>query len=555
MYRLIIAAVLAFLLPVFAYADTDTNNNYPDIDKTVTLDVKGESLSDVLEMLHRKTGVQLRVSKDIADQKVTIFVDDKPLNGVMAGLSKLFGFRWTHKEYKGQDIYELWEPETIRRQRLGNYEQVISQAWENLDKIASQKAANTKTYTIYDKQVAVLSSLYCNMPVDVKQALRSGFSVRYCSDTNETKWQLPGNITEQLLKISAESSEGSASKEDSSESQKIIVCFRPIVTENLAILYQINHSEVNNCLFDIPIIETQVDSRKPEYPQPENEILSKEIKITHTDIKEAVTPKGLDLSDPANKCYREGANYVNRSDILELIHRKAGIEIFSDYYSTFSSADSLIITGIIRAVLQCCSYHPNQQIKYWSEGDVLYTRVLDIYEADSGEAPNKIVQQWQDAYKKNGRLGLDEKVQICLLNDRQRNRLNHPAYKLKLGIKDSIFIPSTKALSAGRFYGLLSPQQRSQALSSALPVDGLSFEQCVELSGVLEQVSSFNLYQVGIYDKNERRVDKLNSGGERIPVSISIKKVFPPEYKIVGFVFTVWFDDGSSYEIPVTLDK
>ena len=40
--------------------------------------LKGEALSDIAAAMEQKTGVHLTVDRAIADQKATIFVDDKP---------------------------------------------------------------------------------------------------------------------------------------------------------------------------------------------------------------------------------------------------------------------------------------------------------------------------------------------------------------------------------------------------------------------------------------------------------------------------------------------
>lgn len=66
--------------------------NEPALDKSVTLVVKGEDLSEIMLMIEKQTGARVRVAKEIAYQKATIFIDDKPLREVMEGLSSLLGY-------------------------------------------------------------------------------------------------------------------------------------------------------------------------------------------------------------------------------------------------------------------------------------------------------------------------------------------------------------------------------------------------------------------------------------------------------------------------------
>jgi hypothetical protein len=87
--------LLSLLLCTGAWAGDEgaPADNQP-MSKPVTLAVKGESLLDIAAMLSKQTGVKLRVTKDIAEQKVTIFVDSRPLKDVMDGLSTI-GYRWS----------------------------------------------------------------------------------------------------------------------------------------------------------------------------------------------------------------------------------------------------------------------------------------------------------------------------------------------------------------------------------------------------------------------------------------------------------------------------
>lgn len=94
MSRLLILVGFALLViaPPLLASDLPTD---PGLDKTVNLAIKGEALWDVMKMLNKQTGVQLRASHEIVDQKATIFVDNKPLREVMNGLVTVFPYKWT----------------------------------------------------------------------------------------------------------------------------------------------------------------------------------------------------------------------------------------------------------------------------------------------------------------------------------------------------------------------------------------------------------------------------------------------------------------------------
>jgi len=102
----------------------------PALDIPVTLAVKGEALTDVLDVLQEQTGVRLRAGRDVADQKVTIFVDDKPLRRAMEGLALLLEYHWSPKSIGGKKVYEIWEDEKTRLKREDWYTKALAKAWE-----------------------------------------------------------------------------------------------------------------------------------------------------------------------------------------------------------------------------------------------------------------------------------------------------------------------------------------------------------------------------------------------------------------------------------------
>ena len=91
---LIILAILVIGVPAVGI---DLLPDDAAFSKTITLNLRGEALSDVAKILSKVSEVNIRASRDTADQKITILVDKMPLKDVMNGIATLFGWSWTVK--------------------------------------------------------------------------------------------------------------------------------------------------------------------------------------------------------------------------------------------------------------------------------------------------------------------------------------------------------------------------------------------------------------------------------------------------------------------------
>ncbi|MCC2670887.1 MAG: hypothetical protein K0Q72_3358, partial [Armatimonadetes bacterium] len=82
--------------------------------KKVTLGLKGASLLELCEVLQKETGVRFQPARITADEKVTVFVTDRPTRDVMRQVARLFGFVWARSGESGAYRYELVQ--TLRAQ-------------------------------------------------------------------------------------------------------------------------------------------------------------------------------------------------------------------------------------------------------------------------------------------------------------------------------------------------------------------------------------------------------------------------------------------------------
>src|SRR5260370_540879 len=68
---------------------------------------KGTALCDLCEKLKSDTGIHLTAGPSVADEKVTLFCEKRPLREVMRQLSRPFGYTWLRSGTPGQYRYEL----------------------------------------------------------------------------------------------------------------------------------------------------------------------------------------------------------------------------------------------------------------------------------------------------------------------------------------------------------------------------------------------------------------------------------------------------------------
>ena len=78
------------------------------LDKPVTLRLRAASLREVLARVQQMTGVQLRPSRDVAEDKATVRAKDRPAREVLCELAKCFDLCWSNKDQDDKPCLYLW---------------------------------------------------------------------------------------------------------------------------------------------------------------------------------------------------------------------------------------------------------------------------------------------------------------------------------------------------------------------------------------------------------------------------------------------------------------
>lgn len=580
-----------------------TMPNDSSLNKPVTIKVKGESLSDIMAMLSKQSGVKLRVTRDIADQKATILVDNMPLKTVLSGISTIFNYRCSAVKVKDSTVYELWEPAKTKLAREAAIGGVLGAAYQELDKRVReaaqmpsdvQESMLTEADTLMKKQLqrteeetkrlimcinqagpgATIAKLYTNLPADIVSAMRSGCTVYFDTNTPESRWTLSPALLSEISKKAVHQ----ISKWDSI----------PDAGCNVGLSFNINGDTLSayfradgfwtkegsgkgmriqvggSPCGDIQIGKVNYDMPEIKLPNStSNGILDKEVTFTAKELVEEANLYGETESKlPV---------YVNRSDILSLLHKKIGMQSISDHHSTWFAWD-VEGTQTARYILD----HINEMIGksekkenltkgalksdpvYGWDGKCVYMRERYPYELDAVETPNRIIRRLRTNLSKNRFLDIDDVTAIAALTEDQASvLLGFPAWDRLIKIR-GVDYSSTDITNrnnardpAIRFYSSLTDIQKRALISGGLRTSDLRIDQIdllAQCAGTLiqeNQPSAGLNRRVGIWWKSIR-IDKQKSGG------MMLKQVKLAKFQNQEYIIRIVVQDGNYTGSDVT---
>ncbi|MHB1001929.1 MAG: hypothetical protein ACYC27_22035 [Armatimonadota bacterium] len=555
----IIAIILSFLISTALFAATGPLPDDPNLDKPVTLAIKGEALSDIAEMLGKQSGAELRVTKEIADQKATIFVDEKPLRDVMLALETLFGFRWSVKIVNEKRVYELWMTEKTRKEREAGWNAALNKAWDDADaqiklvaelsrlspeeqkRLMEKGISKPEDITLFEalnleKPIGasgVIARFYASLPRQIKDALRAGCSIHYDTNSPEQEWHVPDEIIRDLI-ASINKPEIRESTNNMQVSGVNIEISPRISEEGFYVTYKINmiSNEGNFVWGDggllcnvMPIVEIPISEADQLSHKPIDPILQKETTITAEElVSEAAIFGQIKTDKPI---------HATLSDVLALLHNKLELQIISDYYSDWTEGNYNIgnlpaNTRLIFTKMRTPSY-------LWGwDGTYLFVRCSTPCLMDQKEIPNRILKPLQDAFKQQGYLGIDELAQIASLSDEQiRSMAGNTRF---LGLSTNDYSISGNGVStdnlllwvyALRFYNTLTPAQKKQIIETGVLATSLTSSQRAVLNYCGGNIASNHKdNRVGIW-KDGIRIDKPGMSSPSDPVSIVFQQMWP----------------------------
>jgi hypothetical protein len=95
------------------------------LDVKLSLAEKDRPLGDIVAGLGREINVPLRASRDIADDRATLFLDDRPAVEVLGLVARQFDFQW----YRRGNGYELGQTIASRNREAALRAQALGEEW------------------------------------------------------------------------------------------------------------------------------------------------------------------------------------------------------------------------------------------------------------------------------------------------------------------------------------------------------------------------------------------------------------------------------------------
>lgn len=573
----------------------DANPSGEAFKKPVTLKIIGGEMSDLARELSKQTGTEIRAPKDIADRKLTVIVDDKPADLVIKGVMTLFGYRFSSKKLTSRTVYEFWETQKQKQQREIDWNNGISEGENNIESIFANplgkenvlltdkeliklkqerldEVRSGKGYLSHQETIPIAYFIR-TIPLEQQKALLKGYTLCYDSRSPEPAWKLPEDVAHVLANVEF----NPFVKDADTRANEIVECkYAKIqIKPNITISsdgYKINFDSYYAIIFDQPNLDRvscfddfykQVEYNTAANRLPQEisaELLNTKLEITRVEVDKASNVQG---QSPLNE--RAGL-FINRSDLLNLLHEKLGIQVISDHISEWRMApdidkeDNKTFGDLLNELSNNARPFP---VFYGGDKDFIYMYYKDEKKTLDNEIPNSVLDRIRIMYE-DREMNFEESAELSLLRTEQLELLDRNFNYL---VPNSITKTSKYSLDIKnqglpflRFYGSLTKAQREVLKRDRLIVSGLSAKSKRYLEAFFTDhacASIFNSSEfpvVGMY-KDGIRVDKSQSYIIDSIAAIALRDTIkekstgyygePFEYDSPCFNYIITFKDGT----------
>lgn len=442
----------------------------PRLARAVTLALKGASLEDLCDQLKTQTGVPLSAARGVRDEKVTVFVDDRPARDVMRMVTHLFGFQWTRSGEEGdysyrlsQDLRSQLAEEELRNQDLNAalldvddqmkaLEGVSLEALKQRAEQATGKDQNrANTWTNMGGWGAI--QLYQTLSPAERAALKSGQELRYgfgnaqplpdaarqaafASWTGRiarnpdggARFLLPGDGG--LSAADAGALPGVTLKIDRSELGEMtlqssvwmtlpnadgspgggIGISNMLATGRSPATAQPDNAKANQEIREQPAFQRKVSFKpEPSCPRFKNKEATKDIEDGKEEPQSYVDETGavvLGAMPP----------HTTSADIWEAVHRATGLPIVADSYMRLYPVPPMTVERV-SLFDALCKVGDALGARWRKDGDFLLARSTRFFWDKLKEVPNRQLETWRRHRASRGGLPLDDVLAMASLPD------------------------------------------------------------------------------------------------------------------------------------------
>jgi hypothetical protein len=443
--------------------------------RKVTLQLKGVSLDDLCVEMGKRAEVKMQASRGVQDEKVTVFVKDRPVRDVMREVARLFGYMWARAGEPGAYRYELMQDlraqlaeEELRLQDLNaallaldaemaTYHPFLGLTPAQLREKA--EAAKGKE----QRRLWEMSFLWGGLQVYSRltpgqiAALRAGDELWFAPEGTNVS-HLIGARAEPLPKewreplLDALGASVVPVGPDIPRSQPPGV--PPLGVEKTAqpfVGLRLDRSELGELsLVYVQGVIKKIEGREvhggrferkltapvsPATRRPENGKLNKGLRShplfkAETAVKPelscprcvaAAAGKPIPFHDALWASNSEGPfnrPHVTSADVWEAVHKATGMPIVADFYTRLHEVPSVTVAGapLFDAL---CRVSDQMGARWRRDGDFLLARSTSFFWDKLKEVPNRHLQRWAAIRRERGGLPLEEVLDLVMLSDRQ----------------------------------------------------------------------------------------------------------------------------------------
>ncbi|HLK57121.1 MAG TPA: zf-HC2 domain-containing protein [Chthonomonadaceae bacterium] len=425
--------------------------------RKVTLQFKGASLEEVCAALARSTGVIVRVSRGLRDEKATIFVKELPARDVMRALARLFGYYWLRTGEENAYKYDLSQDIRSRLMEEELRSRDLNEALLALDE-AMRKHLETERGK---GKIRGQEELYSRLSPTDRAALRNGERLAFRSDSPDPNRQIPEELRHDIIQeiggsfkvttdgrfVQPEDPEGTFPAD--LPGSKALVSFQLGQTE----LGKITLQEATGFRYPLPSgVESGVGSENgwgfarasassPSVEKPNNasankalqgeRLFKQEVTLAPVSSCPVLKREGLppdkqgqfDTEDELLESYfAPPMPHLTSAEVWEEVHHRTGLPIVADYYTQLYPADPFHIEQktLFEAL---CRTGDALGVRWRKDGDFLLARSTGFFWARLKEIPNRLLARWREDNRRPGGLPFDDLLEMAALSDAQLDSL------------------------------------------------------------------------------------------------------------------------------------
>jgi hypothetical protein len=516
--------------------------------RKITLQEKGVSLTDLCAHLQEQTGVELRVSHGVADEKVTVFVKEQRARDVMRAVAHLFGYLWSRSgaedDYRytiEQDLRsQLAEEELRNRDRnaallaldaqMQKYRPYLEMSFEELQKRGNEGGNHWKELSPPEREnahrLAILTlntgwggmQLYHRLTPSDRAALIAGQELVFRPDAPNPDYRLPAEWNRPILQ-----SWGGGTDSNGRYTQMADI---PDIKVNQVRL-KLNRSELGQVSLSVNTAAVWSGSRtyyplematghSPSAERADNTTAN--VTLRHHPPFEQLVSLRPEPSCPRLKRGKPDVwernfysvslgtldqPHVFSGDVWEAVHRETGLPIVADFYTRMHRLDKVKMDHkpLFEAL---CTVGDALGVRWKKEGDFLLCRSTSYFWDKLKEVPNRYLQRWARDRDANGGLPLADLLEMASLPEQQ---LDSPivaeAIQHCWGLREWHYAADPLWRRQVRFLMVLTPEQQRRAMQPAC----LAFK---ELTPAQQQAA--------VQLQNSNLAEMERQGGEPTPI-------------------------------------